>query len=217
MGKKLFLVVALLFLFLGADFAIAEISVGVKEGDWIEYNVSTTGNPVVEHDVTWARLEILEVQGNQVNVNVTTRSPNGTLSSLVMVLDLEKGQIGAWWIIPANLSVGDEFYDEFLGSNITIEGSEQLTIFGAPRTITNATTSERTKRWDKSTGIFILSIDNLPDYTINVEAFQTNMWGAQVLGLDVNIFYALVLVLVALIIVALVVVVARRKKSDLSK
>ena len=65
-----------------------------------------------------------------------------------MLLDLEKGKIGSWFIIPAALNPGDSFYNEYTGCNVAIEGEQQLTYAGAARTITNVTTPERVKRWD---------------------------------------------------------------------
>ena len=41
----------------------ADVSVGVEQGDWIEYNVAFTGSPPVEHDVVWARMEVMNVTG----------------------------------------------------------------------------------------------------------------------------------------------------------
>jgi len=43
-------------------FASAEILVGVKKGDWIEYKVTFTGNVPAEHDVTSAKIEIISVE-----------------------------------------------------------------------------------------------------------------------------------------------------------
>jgi len=214
MGKKTVLTLVMLILMLSADIAAAEITVGVKKGDWMEYNVSTTGNPPPEHDVIWARMEIINVQGAAVTVNVTTEAPNGTLSSLVMTLDLEKGQIGAWWIISANLNVGETFYDAFFGINITIQGEEQLEYAGATRTITNASIPERTKRWDKATGVFVLSSDNYADYTIDVVAYSTNLWSPQISGLDPTVFHVLFLVLVAAVAAALLIVVLSRRRKQ---
>src|SRR3989304_1752884 len=87
-----------------ANVAHGEISVGVKEGDWIEYEVTTTGTSPEEFNITWARMEILNVQGPEISANVTREALNGTLSSLVMTFNLERGKIGAWFIIPAGLN-----------------------------------------------------------------------------------------------------------------
>jgi hypothetical protein len=100
-----------------------------------------------------------------------------------------------------------------LGQNITINSQEEKKFAGATRTVTNATIPTRTKLWDKSTGAFMVSMDDLPNYTINVVAYSTNMWGAQLFGLDPIIFYAIIIVLVVAIVAVLVLLVARRKKK----
>jgi hypothetical protein len=194
--------------------AFGELSVGVKAGDWIEYQVTTTGNPPEPHNVQWARMEIMDVQKPKIQVNVTTQANNGTLSSLIMTLNLEKGEIGAWFIIPSNLNVGDTFYDINLGRNVTIEGQEQKTYAGAIRTVTNATTPERIKQWDKATGVFVKSIDTLPGYTINATATKTNMWNPQILGLDETMFYTIIEVFVVVAIIAIVLLIVVHRKTS---
>ena len=65
--------------------AYDESSVGVKKGDWIEYNISVTGTGTLPptHDVRWMRIEILPVQGAAFSVNLTARYANGTIGSAV--------------------------------------------------------------------------------------------------------------------------------------
>jgi hypothetical protein len=209
MGRKAVLALGFLVILsisLSADVASAKIAVGVKEGDWIEYHVTTTGNPPEEHNVTWGRLEVLQVNGSEIRVNSTTLARNGTVSSLIMNLNVEKGVIGAWWIIPVNLNPGESFYDSLLNLNVTIDGEEQLQYAGATRIITNATVPGRIKQWDKSTGMFVLSMDDLPDYTIRVVAYSTNMWAPQIMSIDPTVFYAIVAVATTVVVVVLVFV-----------
>jgi len=188
----------------------------VKEGDWIEYNVTTTGTPPIpEHNVTWARLEILGVQGSEITINSTSLLRDGTVASRILILNVEKGEIGAWWIIPANLDPGDTFYDDLLQQNITIQGEEQLEYAGATRTVTNASIPTRIKRWDKATGVFVMSDDDFPDFTIFVSAYSTNMWSPRILGLDSPIFYVVVsVVVVAIPAIVLLLALRRRKKQN---
>ena len=65
--------------------AVAEPSAGVKEGDWIEYDISVTGTstPPPTHDVRWMRMDILPVQGAAFSVNITARYAKGTVGSAV--------------------------------------------------------------------------------------------------------------------------------------
>ncbi len=209
-----FLAVAtVFFFFLTVNAAVAGVSVGVKKSDWIEYTVSTTGTPPEGHDVTWARMEILDLKGTDITVNVTTKARNGTYESGIMNLNLAEGRVGVWFIIPANLNPGDAFFDASVGRNITIEGSKQRTIAGAMRTITHATTPERIKSWDKATGVFVESIDTLQNYTLNALANKTNMWSSQVFGIDPPYFYLTALVIAAAAATVAYVLVRRRNFS----
>ena len=216
MNKKYLSVLCVLsFVFLlFSPLAVADLSVGVKVGDWIEYKVTTTGNPPEVHNVQWARMEIVSVQGPEVLANVTTEDNNDTFSSLIMDMNIEKGEVGAWFLIPSNLNVGNTFYDINLGRNVSIEGQEQKIYAGALRTVINATTSERIKDWDKATGVFVKSIDILPGYTVNATAIKTNMWNPQILGLDQTSLYVVVVTIVAVVIIAAAVVFVLSKQGS---
>ena len=194
--------------------AKGEISVGVKKGDWMEYNVMTTGSPPPEHDIVWARMEILDVQGTEFSANITTEAKDGSLSSLIRDFNLGEGQVSYWIIIPANLDPGDFFYDKSMDRNVTIEGEEETIIAGATRTITYANTAEWHKEWDKSHGIYVATIDNLEGYTINATAIATNMWSSQIFGLDTTPFYTILIIGVIVVItaVALILYITRKKK-----
>jgi hypothetical protein len=215
MNKKLVVILIVLIVLACITVVQGEVSVGVKEGDWIEYEVTTTGTPVPDHDIVWARMEILDVQGNEFRANVTSEKPTGELSSLIRTFNLEEGEVQGWVIIPANLDVGDTFYDSYIGRNVTIEGEEERVIAGATRTTTYANLPERFKRWDKSTGVFVETIDPLENYTIHATAIATNMWSPQIFGLDPPLFYAVVLVVAIIVIVVVTSVILRiysRKK-----
>ena len=82
-----------------------EPSVGVKEGDWIEYNISVngTGSAPPTHDVRWMRLTVLSVQDTAFSINLTARYANGTVGSAIWKFNFSEGNVGGWIIIPANL------------------------------------------------------------------------------------------------------------------
>jgi hypothetical protein len=194
--------------------AYDEPLVGVKEGDWIEYTVRTTGTPPPEQDLDWVRIEILDVEGAAFQANFTVRSVNGTVSSAIRNFNFTEGTVADWIIIPSNLGPSDTFYNSFKQRNVTIEGEEQKIVAGASRTITHASDAIRNKEWDKTTGVFTGANDNVGNYTINAHVIATNMWSPQILGLDQTVFYALVAVIIVLAVVILssVIVVARKKK-----
>ncbi len=211
MNRKAGLTIALFIVLLGVGNVLAEISVGVKKGDWIEYQVALTGSPPADHDVTWARMEVTNVQGKAINLNVTTEFKNGTLLYENITLNLETGQLGDDFIIPANLNSGDTFFDENVG-NITISGVEERTYAGATRTVVYAATSETTYYWDQATGILVEGNSQFPDYTMNTIVDKTNMWQPQLFGLDPTVFYGLVIGAAVLVVVVLAFFVVKRKK-----
>ncbi len=191
----------------------SQYTIGVKAGDWIEYNVTTTGIPPSEKHIVWARMDILNVTGDTFYANTTGQSPNGTFSSFIRTFNFEKGEVSAWVIIPANLSPGDSFYDSFDNRNYTIEGEHEESFAGATRIITYINTSDRYKQWDKTTGIFVETIDNVGNYTVNAKAYATNMWNPQIFGLDQNVFYmviAVAAVVIFLLIISIIFATRRR-------
>ncbi len=212
MLKKITAILTALTLLMSITLAQAQVSVGVKVGDWIEYNITTTGVPIEGHNLVWARMEILEVQGAEIRANVTSRADNGTMSSIVRFFNLQDGEVQAWVIIPANLGPGDTFYDKTINSTVTIQDEAQKTFAGATRTITHVSTVERDKQWDKATGVFVTTLDFLEGYTINATAVATNMWNPQILGLEPTIFYALVISVVIIVIASAVLIATRKKK-----
>lgn len=211
--------------------AYDEPSVGVKEGDWIEYNISVTGTgtPPPTHDVRWFRIQILQIQGAAFSVNLTARYANGTLGSAVWKFNFTEGNVGGWIIIPSNLGPGDTFYDSSRHTskpvNVTIQSQEQKTVLGASRTVTYGNDSFRHKEWDKATGVFVGSLEvfknvtnrdgwYIEDLTVTIQAIATNMWSPQILELNQTVFYALVAacIVLAVLVLSLVIVVAKRKR-----
>jgi uncharacterized membrane protein YozB (DUF420 family) len=189
--------------------SVYEPSVGVKEGNWIEYKVSITGKgePPPTHDVNWFRVEILQVQGTAFSANFTVRYSNGTMGSAVWHYNFTEGNVRGWTIIPSNLGPGDQFYDYSIHTgvpvNVTIQSEEQKTVLGASRTVTYGSDAFRHKTWDKATGVFLKATERfknvtnrygwyIEDLTVNTEAIATNMWSPQILGLNQTAFYGLV-------------------------
>jgi hypothetical protein len=191
MVKRVFAVAFLLILFLFSEVVTGGVSIGVKTGDWMEYTVSTTGLHPEGHDVVWARMEILSIVVGEITVNTTTKAANGTFSNVVMTLNPSAGQVDVWAIIPANLRKGDSFFDKNLG-NIPIMGQQEKTVGGVVRDTTFYNSSDRFKRWDKLTGVFLEGTDVLGNYSLSATFKQTNMWRNQIVGLEPSVFFILV-------------------------
>ena len=198
--------------------ASAEPSVGVKEGDWMEYNVNITGNcPPVHKGVVWMHIDVLQVEDTAFPANLTLRFENGTVSSSIWQFNFTAGNDGGWIIIPSNLSPGETFFDNFskTDKNITIQIQEQKDVLGASRTITHANDSYRDKEWDKATGVFTNSSEIFRNWSARVNIIATNLWSPQILGLDQTVFYAVTTSVLAAVAIAAGtgIAVVRRKKS----
>lgn len=209
-----------------------EPSVGVVEGDWIEYDVKITGEGAMPptHDVRWFRIEVLPVQGTAFSVNLTSRYANGTLNSAIWKFNFAEGNVEGWIIIPSNLGQGDTFYDYSIHTgkpvNVVIQKEEQQTVLGANRIVTYGNDSFRHKEWDKATGVFVATSEVyknittksgwfIDDLTVTVCAVATNMWSSQsILEVFHSGFNSLVVVIGLLaLILSLLVVILRKKRG----
>jgi uncharacterized membrane protein YozB (DUF420 family) len=209
-------------------------SVGVKEGDWIEYNINVSGKgmPPPTHDVRWMRIAVLEVNGAAFSVNLTARYANGTFGSAIWDFNFTEGNVGGWIVIPSNLGTGDTFFDSSIHNhkpvNVTIQGESQKTVLGAARMVTFGNDTFRHKEWDKATGVFVGSSETyrnvtnkdgwyIEDLTVTIDATATNMWSPQtVLGLKPVVFYGAFVGGVLAVSIPVAVMVARRKKVALT-
>jgi hypothetical protein len=203
-------IAAILLLSALSAFASGTVSVGVRRGDWIEYNVAFTGNASLGHDVTWARMDVVDVRGSAFTLNITIQSSNGTLLSEQYLFDFETGQLGDNFVIPADLNKGDTFFNAQQG-NITITGIEEKTVAGAERTIIWAATSDTTYYWDRSTGVLVEATSTYPFYSMTTKVNATNMWQPQLFGVNPTIIYALVAGAVTAALIATVLFLLRRK------
>lgn len=179
--ERRLLAVWLILIFLDTIFLtsnVAALTAGVKSGDWIEYQVAITGNIPPEHNSTWAKIEVTQVQGAVINLKVTTTFENSPPLVETVVLNLDAGILGDCFIIPANLNVGDSFFDSQQGS-LTITSATQKTIAGAARTLISAATTETIYFWDQNTGILIEAHTTTPDFSMTTKAIKTNMWQEQ--------------------------------------
>lgn len=211
MNNKIVTTLVFLLILSTEVIASAAISVGVKKGDWIEYNVTYTGTPPTDHEANWARIEVLDVQGSQISVNLTILAPNGTSSTQTYTLNLEAGELGDDFIVPANLKDGDVFFDARDG-NITIGSAETRTYAGANRVVVIGNMRQAVDYWDKSTGVLLEGVSTLTDYTMTARIDKTNLWQTEQSGLDQTVLIVVALVAIIVIVAAIILVARRRKK-----
>jgi hypothetical protein len=187
----------------------ADVIVGVKKGDMITYHVKNTGNVPPEHDVTNATIEVVNVSGKIVDIKFTSVFLNGTEKIDYATLNLETGNLGEGFIIPANLTKGDIFVEEKSG-NITITDVEERVYAGEKRVTLTANNIQGVYYWDQPTGFLLEAKSTYSNFTISTTAIQTNIWQTQPYELDPLLAIVLVVGVIAVIIV---VVVFRMKKK----
>lgn len=212
MGKKLILGLISVYLILNLIGATsATLAVGVKAGDWIEYQVTFTGTPPdPTHSVVEANMTILSVSGTKINVNIISTLSNGTTLSTNSTLDLQTGQLIDNFIIPANLHKGDQFYDATINDNVTITGETQGVYGGATRTVVNATSGSNTYVWDQTTGVDVEGFSTGEGYTMHTLASATNIWQSQIPEISASTIGS-VSIFVAIVSLSAVAIVVRKK------
>ena len=179
MNRPLVLVTSsLIFVLCFSAYASAELAVGVKSGDWIEYLVYYTGEPAQEHDVAYARMEIHNVQGPSIHVLITSHFADNTSKTLNSTMNLQTGHLFDDFIIPAGLSVGESFQDENLGT-ITIDSSEARSYVGVERIVLISTVGSSTYIWDQATGISLEGETQTENYMVRTIVAGTNLWQTQ--------------------------------------
>jgi hypothetical protein len=214
MHRKLVLsAIALILILCLISPVFADLTAGVKKGDWMEYSVTTTGSPTHGLDINWARIEVTDVQGTNVTVGITSRFPNGSIEVFNYTLNLKTGYLIDDFVIPANLKAGDTFFDQNLG-NVTISHTEQNKYAGATRTVVYASTNQSTYIWDQVTGVSVEVTYQQPEYSMHTIVEDTNMWRPSE-GLDMAVLLIIAVIAVTTIAVAVMVMafLKHRKKK----
>jgi hypothetical protein len=211
MTKKLALNLVCLTVLVGLLFsavAFADDDVGVKEGHWIEYRVITTGDVPEGHDVTWTRMDVVDVEGKNVSFKITLTYSDNVVQTKNETLNLEADNIMEGFIIPANLDAGEDF--ESNEGNITVNDVKEETYAGANRNIVFANTSQTQFSWDRSTGVLVEANASYPNFAIVTKVERTNMWQAQIFGIDPFIFSVPI---IAMVIAVLAFFMIRKVKN----
>lgn len=206
----------LVFFVVFVSLASPDLAVGVKKGDWIEYNVTYTGSPTQGHDVIWARMEILDVEGTDISISITSNFSDDSSTVTNSTLNLQTGHLIDDFIIPANLKVGNTFVDENYGS-MTI-GSEQTAEYaGAPRVVVSALAENNTYVWDQATGVSVEGTSQTEEYTIHTVASATNMWQPAPQGLPLASLVLATAVILLIVVAGVALVVYYQRKRACAK
>ncbi len=213
MSKKLAVNIICLLTICSVLFSLScfAVTMGVKQGDWVEYTVTASGSVPAEHDLTWAKMEYITVQGTTAQVNITSRYQDGSEAWVVMDLDLEAGATGDSFLIPANLQEGDTYDYQYHGT-IPITGVEERTYAGAKRSTVEGNTTETQFYWDQQTGVMLEAHSTYSNYTIDTVAQKTNIWQSETRELDPILLFASLFILVAAVAISISLIMKRRKK-----
>ncbi|MCW4021962.1 MAG: hypothetical protein ACOWW1_06820 [archaeon] len=187
----------------------AQVTVGVKQGNMIQYDVECTGDVPKQHDVSSAKIEVVNVRDKLIDIKFTSVYLDGTEKIEYSTLNLQTGNLGEGFIIPANLTEGDTFFEKNYG-NITISKIEERAYAGQKRITVTASNPQNLWYWDQETGFLVEAKSTYANFTIVMEAKETNIWEPQNYEMDPVV--AIVLV-VAIIAVLLVIVVFRVLKK----
>jgi hypothetical protein len=215
MNRKYALLVILSALLLSSIPAVVVAqTVGVKAGQWAEYNVTITGTPEAGHDATWARMEIDTTGNAMVNLTFLSRLTNGTTGSIKEDINFATGNYIDYFVVPAEAKVGDAFHDQTFNSTATVTGTETKTYVGTQRTVLSGSTVETRYYWDQATGALVEAYSTYPTFTVHTVIDKTNLWSAQstILGLSPVAFFGIVFV-VLVIALAIVVALVRARKA----
>ena len=208
MNKKYCLLIAASLLFILILSANAQVNVGLKEGDWVEYTATYTGNPPETYPET-IRIEIQNIQDTNITLEIDRDLLNGTKDVRTHSFDLEEGAPDLI-IIPANLNVGDEVNHAGVGS-ITIEGEADYDFEGETRKLIYATVNEAEFKWDKITGVLVQADQTTDTFTQTWLAVDTNIDPIQTLDLDPMILYGIIIAVIIIIIIVAILAVKRKR------
>jgi hypothetical protein len=208
--KIVVVIIVVVLSFSSISSVFADLSVGVRKDDWIEYAVTYTGSPTQGHDINWARIDITSVQGTIISVSINSRYPNGSTEIFNSTLNLQTGKLIDDFIIPANLKTNDTFLDQNLG-NIKINRVDQQKYAGAIRTVLYASTNQNTYVWDQATGVSLEATSKQPDYSMHTIIVGTNLWQPSE---DLESFFLVIIAFSTLITLVVIMILKYRQKKD---
>ncbi|HXX88484.1 MAG TPA: NosD domain-containing protein, partial [Candidatus Acidoferrum sp.] len=159
------------------------ITVGVKKGDSIKYNVAYPESELPSRSTVWTKIDVLNVTGTSVTTLIVYHSRDGSETNETRTFEVDNSTYP--YVIPSDSQVGDTVY---VGAGpVVITGEGTCVFAGVSRTVLTATARVAGDEWiyycwDKQTGI-MLGENCTGQYALN--AAETNMWNNGLfLGLD---------------------------------
>jgi len=87
---------------------------------------------------------------------------------------------------------------------------KERTYVGANRKVVYANASQTLFYWDRSTGFLVEATSSYPDFTIITKVEETNMWQAQIFGIDPFVF---IVPIIAVIVAVSAIFLMRKMKN----
>jgi len=191
----------------------AEVAVGLKEGDWVKYEVTYTGSPPEDYP-TNTKIEVLKIEGTTITTKIENDRLNGTHTSKTGTFDLEDGAPDLI-IIPANLTVGDQVVNKEWNITFTIQGEDEYDFRGATREMvfTNIDVDNifLEYNWDRETGIMIQIYHMTDTFTQEYLAYDTNIVGNGIFSPYSLLIYGIIIAVVAVLLLLAMIIFKRRK------
>lgn len=211
MNKGLGLLIVICFASVFSLSVFAQVNVGLKQGDWVEYEITYTGTPPVYYPET-IRIEVLTIQGTSITLEIERNLINGTQHSRNETFDLEDGAPDAV-IIPANLGAGDKIYHKDLG-NFTIEGVADYNFKDLVRELIYANIAQAEFKWDRETGVLVQAEQTTNTFTQKLLAVDTNILDPHTTNIDTTLLYAVTITAVAILAVVGLIILKRKKQTS---
>lgn len=213
------------------------VTVGVKAGDWIKYQISASGDTSEGfgdiNQTDWMKGEVSSVSGTSVTMQMIAHYKNGSTAPIqTLVGDVAAGSGDLSFIlIPADLKEGDTLQLAMFGSsNMVINDTVSRTYAGASRSANHfgvsasggGFTVAANAYWDQATGILLeLSMSMITpeqNMQVNIKAIETNMWSSGLFGGDIletlsNPIFIISIAAVIIVAIAAGILIARRPKA----
>jgi hypothetical protein len=194
-----------LFTFMASASTSSNLSLGVKNGQWIKYGSQETFSPGGER---WQKIEFLSVTGTTITIRVIVHMSVGIETDQTETIDLATSDDFSMalfnvrvYIIPADLKMSDFIYLGVFG-NRTISDETTKAYAGADRRVVYSNFSQNgnqyTFYWDKQTGVLTEGTMVFGAAFKTLWVTETNMWEAE-LGWW---FWAIIIIIVVCGVVA---------------
>lgn len=207
MGKALAGII-LVYLILSAlsNLAVAQHACGVKNGDWMRYDMNVTSGG--QGGSGSIKINIQNVQGTQVSGTIEISVQGFTITEPEnFTIDIAAGAgTYAGFIIPANLTVGDSIPGEYVQVEnvVTKNGREAIQanasspIFGFSGVV----------YWDQATGVLLETSGSAVGATYSMSLAETSLWSG-----GFPLFLVAVIIIIVVAAVAVIGVVTLRKRK----